>query len=559
MISDNDTQKYLSMIEDLRAKTTPEATVPPRENPASSVQCFIDPTCDIRGRERMRLGHDVVVQKDCWLNIAYNNPDSPVMIDIGEGTNIGRRCTISAANRIMIGKNVLLAPNVFIADTNHEYQHVGIPIMHQGITTHSGQVCIGDDAWIGINSVIVGNVTIGRHCVIGANAVVTKDIPDYCVAVGNPCRIIKIFDISTGSWVRVQGPDDVEEQASKRGDLLDYVVPLTRLTSLQVEVSSSCNLQCPQCFQYAGGHTRGFFTKDLWDKRVRPVLAQLGNIHLVGIGEPLLCKDFFSFVQDAVRQDIAVHTTSNLQLVDEGFAEKIVLSGIRNLSFSCDGASAATYESIRVKGRFRKLERSLEMINRQKGRHNSPFPVLILNFGAMRRNIEELPSVVEFARKHNVGQIIAYHDVMYVPELKEESLYHCQELSDQKFTEAKRLADKYRIEMFFPGLFSHPIKYTGKSPYCGYPGSHLYIYSDGRVGPCCMDFPDRYILGDINGSSLEEVWNSTPILKLRNELAGNPSETCRYCVSHGKMDISDPRYFFRFKGGEEYLKTIAGR
>jgi len=135
---------------------------------------------------------------------------------IGEGTNIGRRCTISAANRIVIGKNVLLARNVLNTDHNHPYGHVDIPIMHQRITTHSDQVCIGDDTRIGINSVIVGNGRIGRHCVIGANAFVTKDLPDYCVAVGNPCRLVKVFDVETQSWEKVSNVQEIDKILAKR-------------------------------------------------------------------------------------------------------------------------------------------------------------------------------------------------------------------------------------------------------------------------------------------------------------------------------------------------------
>ncbi|MEE9910747.1 MAG: acyltransferase [Deltaproteobacteria bacterium] len=170
----------------------------------------IDPSCDIRGIERMAFGKNVVIQKDCWLNIAYNNPAPGPMIMINEGTNIGRRCTLSAANRISIGKFVLIAPNVFIADTHHEYQKLEVPIMHQGITTHDFQVAIGDETWIGINAVIMGNVKVGKHCVIGANSVVNKDIPDYCVAVGNPAKIVKVYDAKTGQWVRVNQSNNLD-------------------------------------------------------------------------------------------------------------------------------------------------------------------------------------------------------------------------------------------------------------------------------------------------------------------------------------------------------------
>lgn len=64
----------------------------------------------------------------------------------------------------------------------------------------SQTVSIGDGSYIGINTVIVGNVKIGKHCVIGANSVVTKDVPDYCVAVGSPVKIVKKYSIN--GWNR---------------------------------------------------------------------------------------------------------------------------------------------------------------------------------------------------------------------------------------------------------------------------------------------------------------------------------------------------------------------
>jgi acetyltransferase-like isoleucine patch superfamily enzyme len=216
MLDDNDIQNYLALIKKSKAdhRNAPSETRP--NSSVSSGNIMMDPTCDIRGIERMRFGKNVVIQKDCWLNIAFQNPAEGPMIVIGEGTNIGRRCILSAANRIIIGKFVLIAPNVFIADTHHEYRGLGMPIMHQGITTHNDQVTIGDETWVGINAVIMGSVTIGKHCVIGANSVVNRDIPDYCVAVGNPSKIIKTLDARTGQWVSVGGETDLDRHLAAR-------------------------------------------------------------------------------------------------------------------------------------------------------------------------------------------------------------------------------------------------------------------------------------------------------------------------------------------------------
>lgn len=93
-----------------------------------------------------------------------------------------------------IGEKVLLSPNVYITDCDHEYRNIDIPVIDQGIVQRGQKVSIGEGSYIGINTVIVGNVKIGKHCVIGANSVVTKDVPDYCVAVGSPARVIKTIE-----------------------------------------------------------------------------------------------------------------------------------------------------------------------------------------------------------------------------------------------------------------------------------------------------------------------------------------------------------------------------
>lgn len=93
---------------------------------------------------------------------------------------------------------------------------------------------------------------------------------------------------------------------------------------------------------------------------------------------------------------------------------------------------------------------------------------------------------------------------------------------------------------------------TGESglPYCPYPFTHLYIYSDGRVGPCCMDFPHRILLGHLMESTLAEIWNGPALRSLRQPMCSQPTETCLFCVSHLKMDITDPRCLLRFPGAD---------
>lgn len=89
---------------------------------------------------------------------------------------------------------------MYITDCDHEYRDIDIPVMDQGIVQRGQTVSIEDGSYIGINSVIVGNVKIGKHCVIGANSAVTKDVPDYCVAVGSPVMLKRRYRQEDKEW-----------------------------------------------------------------------------------------------------------------------------------------------------------------------------------------------------------------------------------------------------------------------------------------------------------------------------------------------------------------------
>lgn len=156
-------------------------------------------TCDIsKGAEAyIYLGNYVSLAKDVWLNIPFearNLKERSPIIKIGDGTSLGRRCTISGIRKIEIGSKVLFGPGVFITDHSHEFKHLSIPIMEQGVT-EGGSIIVEDGCWFGYNSVIVAHrgreIRIGRNSVIGANAVVTKSCPPNSVLVGIPAQNIK--------------------------------------------------------------------------------------------------------------------------------------------------------------------------------------------------------------------------------------------------------------------------------------------------------------------------------------------------------------------------------
>ena len=119
-------------------------------------------------------------------------------VTIGENSLIGLGNVIIGP--VKIGNNVILAQNIVASGLNHNYTDVTQPIHKQGVSV--APISIEDDCWIGANVVITAGVTIGKHSVIAAGTVVTKDVPPYSVAVGNPSRIIKKYDRDQKEWIK---------------------------------------------------------------------------------------------------------------------------------------------------------------------------------------------------------------------------------------------------------------------------------------------------------------------------------------------------------------------
>lgn len=147
--------------------------------------------------ENITILDKAVVQKYAWLYCC--NADSRIIV--AKNTQIGHFFHCVALKEVYIGENVLIADKVFLSDCTHNYSEINSSIIKSGIS-HVGNVNIGADSWIGEGVSILG-VSIGKHCIIGANSVVTKDIPDYCVAAGNPAMIIKKYNENSNSWVKV--------------------------------------------------------------------------------------------------------------------------------------------------------------------------------------------------------------------------------------------------------------------------------------------------------------------------------------------------------------------
>jgi len=148
---------------------------------------------DVMPFNAFTLGKDSTIEDFTTINNGVGD------VIIGERTRVGIGDVIIGP--AIIGNDVMIAQHVVISGLNHGYQNISVTPHNQPVTKQL--ITIGDESWIGANSVVVAGVTVGKHSVIAAGSVVTKDIPPFSVAAGNPAKVIKHYNSGTGQWEKV--------------------------------------------------------------------------------------------------------------------------------------------------------------------------------------------------------------------------------------------------------------------------------------------------------------------------------------------------------------------
>ncbi|WP_188507602.1 acyltransferase [Parapedobacter pyrenivorans] len=179
-----------------------------QQRPRVWIQWFVNPFVHRKGKGALIRRR---TRKDVFPYYAFSLGDYSLIEDFATINNgvgdvsIGKRSIVGIGNVIIgpifIGDDVMLAQNVVLSGLNHGYENTELPPSKQDVSL--GLIRIEDRVWIGANSVVTAGVTIGKHAVIGAGSIVTRDIPAFSVAVGNPARVIKAFNSELGKWERV--------------------------------------------------------------------------------------------------------------------------------------------------------------------------------------------------------------------------------------------------------------------------------------------------------------------------------------------------------------------
>jgi acetyltransferase-like isoleucine patch superfamily enzyme len=142
---------------------------------------------------RLEIGSDTLLEPGCWLTLSPK-----ARIRIGSGCFLNRNTMLAAAELIEIGDHVMFANNCFVGDADHRYDDPDKPVTWQGFEPQ-GPVRIGSNCWFGVGCVVTGGVEIGERSVIGANSVVTRDLPAGVIAAGAPAKVIREIEFQ-GGW-----------------------------------------------------------------------------------------------------------------------------------------------------------------------------------------------------------------------------------------------------------------------------------------------------------------------------------------------------------------------
>lgn len=161
---------------------------------------------DIRGKKYIKYGKNFTTGTGCRIE-AYKFNEKEPKLKIGDNVQINDYVHFSCAESLIIGDNVLIASKVYITDLNHGSYSGEEQSSPQEIAKerkiYTKPVKINNNVWIGENVSILSGVEVGENVILGANSVVTKNIPENCIAVGNPARVIKVYNKSIGKWEKI--------------------------------------------------------------------------------------------------------------------------------------------------------------------------------------------------------------------------------------------------------------------------------------------------------------------------------------------------------------------
>lgn len=270
-------------------------------------------------------------------------------------------------------------------------------------------------------------------------------------------------------------------------------------THLTIEANNNCDLKCPMCSsgQEYSTRKRGQMTFEQYRRLIDELAPYLYKVGPFNLGEPLLHRDIFKMIKYAQDKNISVILSTNGKALDEHKAEELVRSGLEELVISVDAATEATYRVNRPGGDFQKLKQNIAGLMKVRRRLNSRHPFVMINMILMDNNVGEMEEFKKIGAKLGVDKVnFSTYWEMYLGESDKESSTRGLSPKDQEF------------KNIMPTIMR-----VDKT--CDWAWSGSVIAWDGKVTPCCFDYNETYVIGNVFEGGFKRLWNNERYRRLR--------------------------------------------
>ncbi len=335
---------------------------------------------------------------------------------------------------------------------------------------------------------------------------------------------------------------------------------------LTLETTMKCNMRCIMCQVYRSPDAiqRGLvgdpaMPSELFEKVAEEAFPTAKELTPTVMGEPLLTPYLPRVLDILSEYSMKMNMVTNGMYLTQEMSERL-MPHLLKIKVSFDGASKSTFEGIRRGAEFERVLSNVRQFNSARERlHRDERPILAFQVTLMRKNIEELPQIVELASSLGVDQVIGLHVYVFDPEFEHQSLLHHRELADAFMCGAEDRGKELGVATHFPARFGragerdrpHEDQPQSERPrLCKFLWRELWVSHTGDVTPCCV--PDRPVMGNLRDSSLAEIWNAAPYRDMRRRLpTDNPFECCSHCslatqFEGGVGNDYDERRFFLY-------------
>jgi radical SAM protein with 4Fe4S-binding SPASM domain len=341
------------------------------------------------------------------------------------------------------------------------------------------------------------------------------------------------------------------EDMDRCAEVMRGMPPWVNLTGTTV-----CNLKCFMCNQALDPDIPKWFMSDeVYDRVVKELYPFAKMVQFSAFGEPLMTPKMGQKLDDLERTHtkLDIITNATLMMKDKRTREQL-LRVLGHVTFSLDGATAETYNSIRIGSDFDRVMANIRAFcSRRLELPEEDRPRLAFNFILMKRNVHEAPMLVEMCHELGAEQITFNHLIVFDDTLRDESLQFHQELSNRYLCEVRATADRLGVPITIPPLFKMNGKNgssSGGSPddavvakkptprnadgpgmptvKCMFLWNRVYISVNGDVVPCCL--AGVPVFGNMMDAGFAEVWNSETYQTYRRHVyTESPHGMCKNC------------------------------